>query len=96
MSLILIRIVTKIALICFGQGGFIASSSVASLIGMDAVVINLAEMFGKFFTAKGTLLIFLIVNSVNLFSKVIYGYIYGSKILAFKLLIAMGTIILFS
>jgi len=63
---------------------------------MDAVVINLAEMFGKFFTVKGTLLIFLIVNSVNLMSKVVYGYIYGSKKLAFKLFIAMGVIVAFS
>jgi hypothetical protein len=83
-------------LILFGQTGFITSSSVASLVGMDAVLINISEMFGKFFTVKGALGAFLIVNSFNLISKVVYSYLYGSKKLAMKVLIAMGIIISFS
>lgn len=96
MGLVLLGIITRICLILFGQKGFVTSSSIASLLGMDAVVINLAGMFGRFFTARGALFIFLIINSVNLLSKVVYGFIYGTKKLGIQILIAMLVIIGFS
>jgi len=93
LEIVLIRIITKVCLIVLGEPGYVASLSIASLMGMDAIAINLAEMFGKILTAKRTLFIFLSVNSFNLISKVIYSFIYGSKKLALKLLIAMSIII---
>lgn len=92
-ELVLIRIIAKICLVVFGEPGYIASLSLASLIGMDTIAINLAETFGKILTAKRTVFIFLSVNSFNLISKVVYSFIYGSKKLAWRLLVAMLIII---
>ena len=41
-----VKLLTKICLILFGKSGFIVSSIIASFVGMDAIVINLAEMAG--------------------------------------------------
>jgi len=47
-----IKIITKICLAVFGQSGFLASSMIASFIGIDAIIINLSEMAGSVITFK--------------------------------------------
>jgi uncharacterized membrane protein (DUF4010 family) len=86
--LIIIKIVTKICLILFGQAGFIISSIIASFAGIDAILVNLAEMAGKSITFEFALLTFLMVNATNLMSKSFYSWLQGKRSFALKFLIS--------
>lgn len=86
--LIIIKIVTKICLILFGQSGFIISSVIASFAGLDAILVNLAEMAGQTITYKFAFITFLLVNATNLLSKTVYSYLQGSRDFALKFLVA--------
>jgi uncharacterized membrane protein (DUF4010 family) len=86
--LIIIKIVTKVCLILFGQAGFIISSIIASFAGLDAIIVNLAEMAGKSITFEFALLTFLMVNATNLLSKSFYSWLQGNRSFAIKFLIS--------
>jgi uncharacterized membrane protein (DUF4010 family) len=86
--LIIIKIVTKICLILFGQAGFIISSIIASFAGLDAILVNLAEMAGKSITFEFAFLTFLMVNTTNLLSKSFYSWLQGNRSFAIKFLIS--------
>jgi uncharacterized membrane protein (DUF4010 family) len=86
--LIVIKIVTKICLILFGQSGFIISSVIASFAGLDAIIVNLADMAGNTITFEFAFLTFLMVNTTNLLSKSLYSYLQGNRGFALKFLIS--------
>ena len=92
--LIVIKIATKICLIVFGQSGFIISSMFASFAGIDAIIVNLAEMAGLSITFKFALTTFLMINATNLLSKSVYSYMQGSRQFAFLFLASMMAIAL--
>lgn len=94
--LIVIKIVTKVCLILFGQSGFVISSVIASFAGLDAILVNLAEMAGQTISYKFAFVTFLLVNASNLLSKTIYSYVLGSRNFAIKFLISAGCIVLAS
>lgn len=77
--LVMVKLVTKICLILFGQSGFIISSLIASLAGLDAVLVNLAEMAGVAITFKFATITFLLVNATNLMSKSVFSYMQGNR-----------------
>lgn len=87
--LIVIKIVTKICLIEFGQSGFIISSVIASFAGIDAILVNLAEMAGHTITFEFAFVTFIIINTTNLLSKSLYSYLQGSAQFAIKFLVSM-------
>jgi uncharacterized membrane protein (DUF4010 family) len=91
--LIVIKIVTKICLILFGESGFIISSVLASFAGIDAIMVNLADMAGHTITFKFAFLTFLIINATNLLSKSGYSYLQGDRRFALRFLAAMVIII---
>ncbi len=91
--LILVKLVTKISLVLFGQAGFLISSIIASFAGIDAIVINLADMAGKTITFQFALLTFILVNATNLLSKSVYSYMQGSRKFALKFFISVIVII---
>ncbi len=99
--LIVVKIVTKVCLILFGQSGFVISSVIASFAGIDAIMVNLADMAGQTITFKFALFTFLMVNATNLLSKTVYSYLLGSRKFALKfmfsaiLIMAASTIWLF-
>lgn len=93
MLLIIIKIVTKICLILFGKSGFIISSVLASFAGIDAIIVNLADMAGHTITFKFAFLTFLIVNATNLLSKSTYSWIQGDRRFARQFLFSMIIII---
>ncbi len=82
--LIVIKIITKVCLILFGNSGFVVSSIIASFVGIDAILVNLAEMAGQTITFKFALLTFLLVNATNLLSKTIYSFVQGHRSFALK------------
>ena len=82
--LIVVKIVTKICLIVFGQSGFIISSVIASFVGIDAIIVTLADMAGKTITFKFAFITFLLINATNLLSKSVYSYLQGDKRFALR------------
>lgn len=94
--LLIIKLVTKICLILFGQSGFLISSIIASLAGLDAVMVNLAEMAGISITFKFATITFLLVNATNLLSKSVYSYLQGSRKFALNFFLSACLIILSS
>ncbi len=86
--LIVIKIVTKICLILFGQSGFIISSVIASFAGLDAIIVNLADMAGNSITFEFAFLTLLMVNATNLLSKSLYSYLQGNRSFALKFLVS--------
>lgn len=91
--LIVVKIVTKISLVLFGQSGFIISSVIASFAGLDAILVNLAEMAGNTITFKFAFITFLLVNATNLLSKTVYSYLQGTRQFAVKFLFSALAII---
>ncbi|MFA6548023.1 MAG: DUF4010 domain-containing protein [Candidatus Magasanikbacteria bacterium] len=91
--LVVIKLVTKICLILFGQSGFIISSVIASLAGLDAVLINLAEMAGVAITFKFATITFLLVNATNLMSKSVFSYTQGNRKFALNFFLSALVII---
>jgi len=94
--LILVKLVTKICLILFGKSGFLISSLVASFAGIDAIVVNLAEMAGQSITFEFAVVTFLLVSATNLASKVVYAFFQGNRKFAFKFFLSMLVVTLSS
>lgn len=94
--LIIIKIFTKICLILFGQSGFIISSIIASFAGIDAILVNLADMAGQTIEYQFALLTFLIVNATNLLSKAGYSFLQGNRSFTKKFLFGAVSIIFIS
>jgi uncharacterized membrane protein (DUF4010 family) len=86
--LVLVKIITKTCLILFGNSGFVISSVIASFAGIDAIMVNLAEMAGKSISFEFALLTFILVNATNLLSKTIYSFMLGNKRFAYRFMIS--------
>lgn len=93
LLLLIVRFVTKLSLAFFGQKGFLASSIIASFAGIDAIMINLAEVAEKSISLKSAALTFIAINATNLLSKVVYSFIQGKREFSLKLAGGMFTII---
>ncbi len=91
--IITVKLVTKICLVFFGQSGFIISSVIASFAGLDAIVINLADMAGKTITFQMALFTFILVNATNLLSKSLYTFLQGNRSFAYKFLLSISAVI---
>jgi uncharacterized membrane protein (DUF4010 family) len=94
--LILVRAFTKAALLLFGQSGFLVTSVMASLTGIDAVVINLAELAKNVISPQSALLTLVAVNATNLISKSIYSFTTAKKEFSIKFLVSVVFIIVAS
>lgn len=91
-----VRLLSKIALEVFGEGGFLATSAIAALTGIDAVIINIAEMTGRSIDVRLAVLAVIMVNAVNLIAKMVYSYLQGSRDFAFRFTKSMVFVILVS
>ncbi|MEI7480637.1 MAG: DUF4010 domain-containing protein, partial [bacterium] len=94
--LIIVKIVTKVCLILFGKTGFVVGSVIASFAGIDAVVVNLAEMAGNVITYKFALITLLFVSATNLLAKTIYSYSQGNRKFANRLSLSFLVIVICS
>ena len=94
--LIIVKIVTKVCLILFGKTGFVVGSVIASFAGIDAVVVNLAEMAGNVITYKFALITLLFVSATNLLAKTIYSYSQGNRKFANRLSLSFLVIVVCS
>ncbi len=96
LVLLVIRLVTKIALTFFGQAGFLVGSIAASFSGIDAVVVNLADMAGGEINIAQAWFVLVCVNATNLISKVAYSWMQGRKEFATRFALSMTVVILAS
>jgi len=91
-----IKIATNFALILFGNSGFIISSILGAVTGLDAVTINTAQLAGKTISYQMGVITLILANSVNLLSKAGYAFAQGSRPFAKKFFISVLIIIAFS
>jgi len=90
---LLISIVSKIALQFFGTGGFLVTTGLGALTGIDAVVINTAQLSGTVIGIGLGVWTLVLANSANLIAKSVYSFMQGSREFAFKLSFSMIIII---
>jgi len=92
---VIVSLITKTSFIAFGQSGFLISSVLASITGLDAIIINLAETAGKVIPFDIALLTLVCVNATNLIGKSVFAFFEGDRKFALKLFISMIIISLF-
>lgn len=93
---LIIKIVTKFALVIFGNNGFIISTILGAVTGLDAITINTAELAGKTINYQTGVITLILANAVNLLSKSGYAFAQGSRPFAKKFFISILIIISFS
>jgi uncharacterized membrane protein (DUF4010 family) len=93
---LIINIVSKLALTFFGNSGFLAATGIGSFIGLDAVIINTAQLVGKSIDASLGVTAFILANAVNLGVKTIYSFVQGNREFAQKFGISVAAIIIVS
>lgn len=90
---LVINVVSQIALFYFGQAGFLATSGIGALVGIDAVMINTATLAGKTISAQTGVMAFIIINAVNLLGKTFYSFLQGKREFAVKFGLSVVVII---
>lgn len=81
---LVINILSKLSLEFLGNSGFLLTSGVGALAGIDAVVISASELSGNGIDYKLGILGILIANAVNLIAKTFYAFSAGSKNFALR------------
>ena len=79
LLLMLVKIITGFALAFYGNPAFYISSMAASLTGISAVVLNLAELAGQEISLAFALMTLLGIIAVNLLGKFIYCLMQAHK-----------------
>ncbi len=90
---LIVTIVSRIVLTLFGQNAFLLTAALASLTGIDAVLITAAQLFGRGLTETTALFTFIIVNAVNLTGKSFYSFTQGKREFAFKFFLTVLALI---
>ena len=91
-----ITIVSKLALEFFGNSGFLLTTALGALAGLDAVMINTAQLAGKTIDARLGVIAFLLANAINLSAKSVYSFLQGNRSFAMQLTAGMVIIIITS
>lgn len=90
---IIISIISKISLELIGSSGLLTTTAIGALIGLDAVMINTAQLAGNRIDLSLAVNAFLLANAVNLTAKSAYAFVNGKKEFASKFLMSMLIII---
>jgi uncharacterized membrane protein (DUF4010 family) len=93
---LVISIFSKVALVIFGQSGFLVATGIGALIGLDAVMINTSQLVGGNINYALGLLAFIFANAVNLGAKSVYSFLAGKKEFAMKFSVSMSLVIISS
>jgi uncharacterized membrane protein (DUF4010 family) len=88
-----ISIISKIALAFFGNSGFLITTGIGALVGLDAVMINTAQLAGNNIDFTLAAVAFILANAVNLFGKSFYSFLQGKREFAVKLFTSFVIII---
>lgn len=90
---LVINIMSKIAIEFFGSNGFLVTSALGSVTGIDAIVINTSQLAGNQISLTLGVWALVLANGVNLMAKSMYSYLQGSKEFSFKYLLCSLVII---
>lgn len=90
---LVISIFSKIALEFFGGGAFLVATAIGALAGLDAVMVNTAQLAGGRIDFSLAFWAFIIANAVNLLGKSFYSYLQGKREFAVKFAVSVGIII---
>lgn len=93
---ITVSIVSRVALVVFGNSGFLITSGLGALVGLDAVMINTAQVAGSSIDFRLAVIAFILANLVNLTGKSIYSFLHGKREFAYKFTISVVIITLLS
>ncbi len=93
---IVIKLLSRVALELFGETGFLITSAFAAVTGIDAVLINVAQLVRDQISPFTAVLAFILINAVNLIGKVIFVFVQGKREFAVKYAITIGIIIVLS
>lgn len=93
---LLINIFSKLALELFGNTGFLVTTSLGALTGIDAVVVNIAQLTGANINLDLALWALILVNAVNLLAKSFYSLLQGSREFALKFFLSIVFVIFIS
>jgi uncharacterized membrane protein (DUF4010 family) len=96
MLFLIINIVSKLSLTFFGNNAFLLTTGIGALAGLDAVMINTAELAGRNVDYRLAGIAFLIANAVNLIAKSVYSFLQGERRFAIQISLAFLVIILAS
>lgn len=88
-----ISVISKLALAIVGESGFLITSGVGAVAGIDAVLINASQLAGRIISIDIAIWAFIIANGVNLIAKVFYSYTQGSRFFAQRFLVSVVVII---
>lgn len=88
-----INIISKFAIEFFGSSGFLITSTVGALPGIDAVVINTAQLAGSKISYELAIWGLVLINAVNLVAKTFYSFLQGDKRFALMFFVSVLIII---
>lgn len=91
-----ISIISKISLAFFGNAIFLVTTAIGSLVGLDAVMINTAELAGGTIGIQLAIIAFILANAVNLYAKTVYSFLQGKRDFAVKFGLSVTVIVLSS
>lgn len=93
---LLITVFSKLALEFLGSSGFLITTALGAFAGLDAVMLNTAQLAGKAINFQIAGIAFIIANAVNLIGKSMYSFLQGNREFAVKFSVSMGCVILSS
>lgn len=88
-----VSVLSKITLALYGNSGFFIATGIGAFLGLDAVMINTAELAGGNIDYQVAIVAFILANTVNLFAKSFYSYVMGKREFAVKFFISVCIII---
>jgi uncharacterized membrane protein (DUF4010 family) len=90
---LVINIMSKIAIEFYGSNGFLVTSALGALTGIDAIVINTSQLSGNQISLTLGVWALVLANGVNLLAKTTYSYLQGTREFALKYLLCSVIII---
>jgi uncharacterized membrane protein (DUF4010 family) len=86
---LVIRLVSKIALVLFGNNAFFVTVVFSALVGIDAITINISEIAGRLVSWQVAVIALMLANVVNLVAKSVYSFMLGSRSFAVRFTFSM-------
>lgn len=83
---LIVTVVSKLSLEFFGSSGFLITSALGALSGVDAVVVNAAALAGNGVDMTTSVWAIVLINGVNLIAKSVYSFLQGTRKFAFRFL----------
>jgi len=80
----IIKLLSKISLVVFGENAFYITTAIASFTGLDAVTLSVGEIAGKSITMQTGVLALCFANAMNLMAKTFYCFTQGSRSFAIR------------